>query len=711
MTADPLQIARNHPSRVAPGLWIRMSVLVLIVGSYLATVIVNIRDERQLIQNDLRRVSSITTISAQRHTDTIFQATVQTLAGLRSDLAAASDARSAQQIIDDHYFAPAYLRGILLLDKDGVVVASNFREIIGNTGPEFPFFYLHRDGLIDGPFTGDIIIGKLTRAPHFFTSIALHDENGDFAGVIAAAYELTYLRDLYMQLVPGEHYTIALFHVAEGLIVASDSEIRSGELPKSSQFPADMPSDGGDAPGTLTILLEGGHTAFTNNKAVGTGPFFVSTMADVERLLAKHGRDNFAKHALAALFVVTVIGLAILLEIYIINRRRAEADKFLLEAELRQSQKMEALGTLAGGVAHDFNNLLCAIIGFGELARERLFDNPRVAGSIDQILLAGRRAEAIVNRILAFSRRAETERKTFRLDGIVQEVFELMQVSIPPSIDIAVSINDPQPWVFGDSSQLNQVLMNLCTNSVQAMPEGGRISIRIERAVVDAANARAAARFRDGSYIKLTISDTGQGMDPAIVDRVFEPFFTTKEHGKGSGLGLSIAHSIIAAHEGAITINSSPGIGTEIELWLPAASPNLEADGEDAPMALDGAGMVAMFVDDDEAIVGLAEERLASFGFEPTGFCDSREAWKAFQARPESYDLLISDCTMPALSGLDLAAAVRGLRPDLPIILITGNLAADIPVKAAEIGITEVLRKPLRARTMADSIARVIQGL
>ena len=693
--------------KTAPGFWLRLLLLFLVTGSYLATVFVNISDERELIQNDIRRLSGVTTVSAQKHTEAIFEATAQTLESLQSDLSIANDGRSAQQIIDDHFFAPPYLRATMVVDAKGIIVASTFRETIGNDASGFPFYALQREDALDsGIYTGDFMVGELSRAPHFFSSIALIDGDGRFNGVIAAAYELTYFRDLYRQLIPGDDFAIALYHLRDGLIVASDSAIRTGELPTSSQLPANVQV--GQEGASLSVLLEGGRTAHTDSRRVNSAPFFVSTMADVDGLLANHRRDNLVRYALAAVFVTTVIGLAVALEVYIRNRRRAEADKKELETELRQSQKMEALGTLAGGLAHDFNNLLSSIIGFGEVAKERANTDPQLTGPIDQILLAGRRAESIVERILAFSRRTESARKTIRLDRVVSEMLELVRVSVPASVNIKTEVRDEAPWVMGDPAQLHQVLLNLCNNAVQAMPNGGELLIELDRIEIDEATAMSRPGLSPADYIELAVKDSGQGIDAAIRDRIFDPFFTTKARGKGTGLGLSIVHGIVTAHDGIIDVASVPGQGTTVCLLFPASAPGIESARDDSPAALDGGGRVVMFVDDDEGVVSLIEERLAGFGFEPIGFSSAKEACRAFSEAPDRFDMLITDYSMPELSGLDLARKVLRKRPDLPVILVTGYGGAEIMQRARRIGIAEILKKPLRARNMAETIARVM---
>lgn len=683
---------RDHPKM---GTLIRFSLLAIVVALYMVTITSNIRNERRLILADIQRISDVTTVSAQKHTEAIFDFSVQQLTALRSDLTTdLREQRTAQQILEDHFYAPPYLRAMLLLDGQGVIRASTFKSVIGNDAHESRFFRVHLDDPDYDVFTGDIIVGDTTLAPHFFSSIGLHDAGGTFEGVIAAAYELTYFRDLYRQLVPSELYTIALFHAGEGMIVASDSEIRPGELPGSSQFPTNVPNDQSNNAERFRILSETGVRLQNTSAELTVTPFFVSTMADVDALLAPHRRASMIKYIFAALFLLTATGLVLAFEVHIANRRKAEAEKSTLEAELRHAQKMESLGTLAGGLAHDFNNLLSSIIGFGEVAKERAKGQDRLSRAINQILLAGRRAESIVDQILTFSRRTESSTKPVRVDHVIHEVVDLMKASIHPSIDIEVEVKATNCWAAGGEGQMDQVFMNICKNAVQAMNSGGLLKIRLDELVLEGGNRQ---RLKPGSYWRVQFTDSGEGIPKSRIDRIFDPYFTTKAPGKGMGLGLSIAHGIVTAHGGAIDVASKPGKGTTVTVFLPEASPGEEDRDMLAGGALNGGGRTVMIVDDEEAIVSLMEERLADYGFEPIGFVDSAKAWEAFQQSPQGFDLAILDYTMPGKDGIQLAKDFRSLRTDFDIILMTGFHTREIFSKASECHISNILKKPIRA--------------
>jgi len=714
-TPPPPEPAAGDGGRVrltTPGLWMRLGVLGVIIGSYIATITINVANERELVLSEVRRLSAVTTTSAKTHTEAVFEATVQLLAALRSDLSRSSvDERSEQALLDDHFFDPSYLRATLILDRRGHMTANTVREFVGNDASYFRFFQIHETAADDLVYTGDIIIGNVTRAPHFFSSLGRRDRNGSFAGVVAAAYELTYFRDIYSQLVPGPDYAIALFHAEEGLVVASDSEIRRGELPSSSQFPSNVPRDISAAPTSFRILLEDGRSAFTHTLPVGDGPFFVSTMADLDKLLGQHDQASLIKYALATLFVLTAVGFAIALELFLYNRRRAEADKAALETRLRHSQKMEALGTLAGGLAHDFNNLLSSIIGFGELARDRADDPPKRRHAIEQVLRAGHRAERMVDQILTFSRRADPEREPVPVDRVVEEVVELLRVSIPPNLKISLHTQAAPLWTMGNPTQLDQVFMNLCTNAIDAMPQGGQLEITIDSLELDAAEAGQNPGLAAGSYVRVRVRDGGTGIPPEIRDRIFDPFFTTKDTGRGTGLGLAIAHGIVAAHGGSIDASRADGGGTCVTVCLPQCDSSAIAAAETSDAAaIDGEGRRVMIVDDEEAIVELAEERLALMGFEPVGFSSAREALEAFEKQSAEFDLVVTDYAMPEMDGLSLARAVWSHRPDIPVLLISGFATAESLAQADALGIRDFISKPLTAEKLAAPLARILRA-
>ena len=388
--------------------------------------------------------------------------------------------------------------------------------------------------------------------------------------------------------------------------------------------------------------------------------------------------------------------------------KQAQIDRERLEAQLRQSQKMEAMGTLAGGIAHDFNNILGAILGYGELAYQHSAPGSALRRYLDNVMHAAGRAKALVDRILGFSRSGLGERVPVNVQSVIEETLELLAASLPAGIRLEKTLAAGDAAVIGDATHLHQVAMNLCTNALHAMERGGVLSVALER--VELAEQRSLSRgtLSPGEYVRFVVSDTGTGIAPAVLERMFDPFFTTKGVGEGTGLGLSLVHGIVAELGGAIDVGTRPGEGTKFEIWLPVAGeagrPVVEAVGE-LPR---GHGETVMIVDDERPLVALAKEMLAGLGYQPVGFESSTAALQAFQAEPRRFDLILTDEAMPDLVGTELAQEIRRIQPSLPIILMSGHGGAQLTHRAAAIGAKEVLRKPLQGRDLAESLARVL---
>jgi PAS domain S-box-containing protein len=389
-------------------------------------------------------------------------------------------------------------------------------------------------------------------------------------------------------------------------------------------------------------------------------------------------------------------------------RKNAEAEKERLEAQLRQSQKMEAMGTLAGGIAHDFNNILGAILGYGELAHKAAPEGGAVRRYLDNVMHAGGRAKALVERILAFSRSGMGERGPVNVQAVVQETLELFAASLPPRIRLEQRLEAGDAAVGGDAIQLHQVAMNLCTNALQAMENGGVLEVALVLEVVGQERRLAHGNLAPGAYVRLSVSDTGSGIPPHVLDRIFDPFFTTKGVGEGTGLGLSLVHGIVADLGGAIDVHTVVGRGTTFTIWLPRAGEAKAPSAEDAASLPRGDGQAVMIVDDEKLLVALAEETLAELGYEPVGFSSSVAALEAFRDAPQRFDIVLTDETMPELVGTDLAREIRRLRPDIPIVLMSGYSGAQLHERASAIGIREVLRKPLQRKDIAECFGRVL---
>ena len=393
----------------------------------------------------------------------------------------------------------------------------------------------------------------------------------------------------------------------------------------------------------------------------------------------------------------------------ITERKLMEEEHHRIEGQLRQAQKMEAIGTLAGGIAHDFNNILSAIIGYSELALTEAPRNERLQFSLDQILNSGFRARDLVKQILAFSRQGKQEKKPVKLGAIVKEVVKLLKATIPSSIDIVTSISSEFDWVFADATQMHQVLMNLCTNAAHAMRDGtGTLRIGMEDAGLDAKAAEGCRELDAGRYLKLEVADTGQGMPPEVVERIFEPYFTTKGVGEGTGLGLAVVQGIVKEHGGLIAVESEPGKGTSVTVFLPRMEPVAEERKKRASESAGGTERI-LYVDDEPALMELGRIMLERLGYTVVATTSSIEALEKFHARPDLFDIVVTDLAMPKLRGTELALEIRKIRPDMPVILCTGFTQQMDRDKARAAGIAEVILKPIIFDELAGAIDRAMK--
>jgi PAS domain S-box-containing protein len=378
------------------------------------------------------------------------------------------------------------------------------------------------------------------------------------------------------------------------------------------------------------------------------------------------------------------------------------------EEQLRHAQKLEAIGTLAGGIAHDFNNILSAILGYTELTLHELSQNAKAWCNLQEVLMAGKRAKELVQQILTFSRKSEQERTSLRLHLVVKEVLKLLRASLPTTIRIVQDIAADTGYVLADPTQMHQVLMNLCANAEYAMREtGGVLKVCLDTVEVDAVIAAHHPRLRPGLHVRLTVQDTGAGIAPEILERIFEPFFTTKDVGQGSGMGLAVVHGIINSHNGAITVKSALGKGTTFEIYLPQVNATAADKVLPEEAIPPGKGSI-LFVDDEDILAVWGQEMLEHFGYDVVVRTDSIQALEAFRMAPHGFDLVITDQTMPYMTGDMLARELRDIRPDIPIILCTGFSYTIDAEQAQTQGIDAFLMKPLTARELGLAIQQVL---
>jgi signal transduction histidine kinase len=378
------------------------------------------------------------------------------------------------------------------------------------------------------------------------------------------------------------------------------------------------------------------------------------------------------------------------------------------EQRIARGQKMEALGTLAGGIAHDFNNILAAILGFTEMAMEDVQDRPLVEKNLGNVLKSAMRARELVKQILAFTRKTSYERSPVSLSAIIKETVQLLRASVPATIRIKLALGASSDMVLAAPIELQQVLMNLVANASLAMEEkGGTMEIGLIDVDFSPDTPVSEPDVMPGEYVQLVVKDTGMGMSPEVMRRVFEPFFTTREVGKGTGMGLAVVYGTVKALQGTITVESEPGVGSTFRVSLPKAK-TAEREEQSQTAQVPRGKEKILFVDDEEMLVAWGQATLERLGYTVTAVTDSAEALKLFSENPTGFDLVITDQTMPAFTGLRLAEQLLKARPDLPIILCTGHSDSVSPGVIKGAGISDLLMKPLAKQELAEAVRRAL---
>ncbi len=389
-------------------------------------------------------------------------------------------------------------------------------------------------------------------------------------------------------------------------------------------------------------------------------------------------------------------------------------ERLRMEKKLRQAQKMESIGTLAGGIAHDFNNILAAVYGFTELAQKASRGKADMEEYLSGILKSANRARDLVKQILTFSRQSDQDFQALEIHILIKEAMKLLRSSIPTTIQFCESVDTKAGKILADPSQIHQVILNLCTNAYHAMREtGGTLTVKLERVSINAMDreVRELHLLSPGDYVRLTVADTGVGISRSQIDNIFEPYFTTKAKGEGTGLGLAIVHGIVRSHGGQISVYSEPGQGTTFNVYLPSAGTEAaDSDSSQDQEQNPGGNEHILIVDDEIQIVWVQQQVLESLGYTVTGRTSSVDALNLFTSRPEEFDLIITDMTMPTMTGVELTKAVKTLRPDIPVILCTGFSDLVNSEKAAHIGLSRFLTKPVTLDELAKAVRGALDG-
>ena len=391
------------------------------------------------------------------------------------------------------------------------------------------------------------------------------------------------------------------------------------------------------------------------------------------------------------------------------ERKIAENQRIRLETQLRQSQKMESIGTLAGGIAHDFNNILFPITGYTEMILQDLPPDSPLQHNLNQILKSAKRARDLVKQILAFSRQSEQEVKPVDVRHIIKEVLKLIRSSIPSTIEVAHHISVEPCIVNADPTQIHQIVMNLITNAYHAMENGGILNIRLSKKTLDIHHP-SNKTMDPGPFVCLTVSDTGIGMEKSIIEKIFDPYFTTKETGKGTGLGLSVVHGIVNSYNGNILVESDPGKGTTISVFLPMLEPILENNTNEAALSLKRGNERILLVDDEDAVLQIVKRILELLGYSVITQNSGVEALALFKKKSNKFDLVITDMTMPKMTGVHLARELKAIRKEIPIIICTGFSEQLDKKKADALGLEGFISKPILINEISETIRNVLDG-
>ena len=542
-----------------------------------------------------------------------------------------------------------------------------------------------------GLFVSEPFVSRVTGDPTFVLSRRLPGEG--FRGIAGATVDVAYIRRFYHALDLGSGSSIELLRADGTTLVSREHETRAG---RASDWSGALRMLGARDALHLSYQDPTLGRSLVSLRRVPSYPAVV-VVARSEAAILQEWRATTWTNVIRT-FVITALATVLLIA-FLRQLTRHER----MTTQLHQSQKLEALGTLAGGIAHDFNNVLGAILGYAELGIEHTPAGTALRRYLDNILMAANRARDLVARILAFSRPGVGSATPLVLQKVLTEVRNLSAAALPARVSLQLHSDGEALIVAGDAAQLHQMFANLVTNAIQAVGDAGRVDIRAMR--IDVAEERlcTVGRLPHGSYARVDVADTGVGITGAQVERIFDPFFTTKPVGQGTGLGLSLVHGIVLDHGAAIDVDSRSGVGTTFSVYLPLASG--QPPQEPAPSAApSGHGETILVVDDEESLVHLAEEVLAGLGYEPVGCTGPAEALRVFRAAPARFDAVISDAIMPEMPGTELLAQIRQLRPEIPALLVSGYGGPDLQSQAAAGGVT-ILNKPLHAVELAAALA------
>jgi signal transduction histidine kinase/ActR/RegA family two-component response regulator len=590
-----------------------------------------------------------------------------------------------------------FVHSACIAGSDGQVLASTQTGELGKRNlKDLDVFTIPRHAEDGALYIGGPEVDSLDGARFFALSKRVSSTGGAFAGVVMARLGFDYLAGFYARVNVTPDTSILLAR-SDGVALA--------QYPPATQAAA---SGAEYSKERVRYFQSGGRERVEVSQKIDDYPIVVvvsRSLANVLKPWIQEERSSAARTlSLAALAAI----LLLVLQSALNRQERVDREKHRLEQELAGVQRVEALGFLAASVAHDFNNVLTGIVGYAELARETA-DAKTFSINIDRLLAATERARLLVRRVLTFDPRRSLSYRPTQIETIITEVSQQVQATLPSSIDMQLYGLNQSVVISGDATEIYQVIMNLCSNAVHAMPSGGSLQIRLELLELRESKELALGQLRPGRWVCLSVSDTGVGLADDQIASIFEPFYTTRQPAHGTGIGLTVVRNIILRMQGALDVSSRLGAGTRMAVYWRSL---------DVPVVLprsprltgDGAGETIMVVDDEKELVVLTEELLASLSYEPVGFSDSRLALEAFRHDPRRFDAILTDERMQPLRGLDFAELIHNTEPQLPIILMTGHRDAELDARAAAAGIAEILDKPLRVQTLREALGRQLRS-
>ncbi|BDT68916.1 sensor histidine kinase RcsC [Comamonadaceae bacterium OS-1] len=587
---------------------------------------------------------------------------------------------------------------LALTDRQGQLLASSGPSAMADLASFYPGLnQLEHDAVaVSRPFAD-----PRTQAPLVTLAVPFSDATGQHGGWILATLRSHALLGAFTVAQPGTDARMAVFR-RDGVLLAGTLDIQ----PMLDE--ASIARRLADQKGTELRRLPDGSERLIALRSLERYGLEVVFTRDLPVVL-QAWTDTARLVAVAVLLLLGGLAASATL-VQRANQRRAAAQAALTTQSTR-ANKLESLGELAGGVAHDFNNVLAAIVGFGEMAQDAAPPGSAQARHLDKVLGAALRGKALVERILSFGRGGGCASTVFELEPIVAEVLALLAATLRPGVVLESGLEAPGALLRGDPTQAFEAVMNLCTNAMQAMPNGGMVQVQVVRQQVAQRRVLSHTQLSAGSYVVLTVTDQGSGITPEVMERLFEPFFTTRSATSGTGLGLAVVHGVVAEFGGAIDVQSQPGQGARFTLYFPECTDAPSPRRATALPNSNGTGQALLVVDDEPTLVALAEEMFTSLGYQPVGFTDPVAALQALRADPQRFAAVVTDEVMPSLTGIELTQAIRRFAPALPILMVSGYGGAALAERAAAAGVSRLLTKPLQREELARAMALLLKPL